>query len=144
MYSFLPATPHAVMKQRKIAMTLAFVGALASPFVFGTLKLRPVSQTWSPWTAEVKANIATEMERTNNCREPQGRGKPLSGDQNQRDHDQFVCNWLQERLNEGGSSSTYKSIPKFLALNALTVLAAFALIFGLSHLLLALVRRHIP
>jgi hypothetical protein len=55
------------MKQRKIAISLAIVGAIAAAFIFGTSKMRPTSENWVPITAEENASIAAYLKETNNC-----------------------------------------------------------------------------
>jgi hypothetical protein len=37
------------MKQEKIAISLAVVGALAAPFVFQTYKAQPITKVWTPF-----------------------------------------------------------------------------------------------
>jgi hypothetical protein len=52
----------AAVKQRKIAISLAVVGAIAAPFVLHTYKMDPKWRTWTPLTAadiqQTKLNIA--------------------------------------------------------------------------------------
>jgi hypothetical protein len=55
------------MNQRKIALSLAVIGAIAAPFVLRTYNLRPTSETWVPLAAHEKDKIANELKVTENC-----------------------------------------------------------------------------
>jgi hypothetical protein len=56
------------MKQRKVAISLAIVGAIAAPFVTHTVTMHPTTETWVPLTQDEKERIAAEMSKTSNCR----------------------------------------------------------------------------
>jgi hypothetical protein len=121
-------------RQWKIALSLAIVGGLATPFVFGTYKVRPPSlQTWLPLTEEGKANVIAFMKRTNNCEDFVGRGD---------DYALESCRYEQKALKEGGVYGPRPSLLLYLAINAAAAILAFGAIFGLTFLLPALLRRY--
>jgi flagellar biosynthesis/type III secretory pathway M-ring protein FliF/YscJ len=53
-------------KQRKIAVSLAVIGAIAAPLVFHTYQERPMTHALVPMTANEKATIAARLKETNN------------------------------------------------------------------------------
>jgi hypothetical protein len=122
------------MKQRKIAISLAVVGAIAAPFVFHTYKTRPPTwRTWIPLTAEIKENTAANLKSTNNCQVYEDRNDGLA---------LKSCRFEQKALEEGGVYGPRPSMPLYLLLNAAVAVAAFGIIFGLTYLLPALARRY--
>jgi hypothetical protein len=56
------------MKQWKVAISLAILGAIAAPFVTHTVRMRPTTETWIPLTQDEKERISAEMSETSNCR----------------------------------------------------------------------------
>ena len=56
------------MKQWKVAISLAILGAIAAPFVTHTVTMRPTTETWIPLTQDEKERISAEMSKTSNCR----------------------------------------------------------------------------
>jgi len=56
------------MKQWKVALSLAILGAIAAPFVTHTVRMRPATETWIPLTQDEKERISAEMSKTSNCR----------------------------------------------------------------------------
>jgi len=61
------------MKQWKVAISLAILGAIAAPFVTHTVRMRPTTETWIPLTQDEKdekekERISAEMSKTSNCR----------------------------------------------------------------------------
>jgi hypothetical protein len=54
------------VKQWKVALFLAILGAIAAPFVTHTVKMRPTTQTWIPLTQDEKERISAEMSKTSN------------------------------------------------------------------------------
>jgi hypothetical protein len=122
------------MRQWKIALSLAIVGALAAPFAFRTYRVRPPSiQTWVPMTEEVKAGVIAYMKRTNDCQDfvDQKNNAALES-----------CRYEQKALEEGGGYGPRPSTLIYLAINAATATAAFGGIFCLTYLLPALARRY--
>ncbi|MBN8978447.1 MAG: hypothetical protein J0I08_18405 [Rhizobiales bacterium] len=55
-------------RHKKIALSLAIVGALASPFVFRTYKASPLYAVWVPLTPQQKENLAASLQASNDCR----------------------------------------------------------------------------
>ena len=120
------------MRQWKIAISLAIVGVVAAPFVFGTWKVRPRSEVLVPLTAEEKERITAYMERTENCEKGIERSRLA----------RFMCEQDQEDLQRGAKSQSYLSVPKYLAINIAAALIASVGIYGLVFLVPALVRRY--
>ena len=56
------------MKQWKVALSLAILGAIAAPFVAHTVTMRPTTETWIPLTQDEKERISAELSKTSNCR----------------------------------------------------------------------------
>jgi hypothetical protein len=122
------------MKQRKIAISLAVIGAIAAPFVFHTYKAQPTGNVWKPLTAEDKVEQGAWVKSTNDCQTFEGgRGSPtiVRG-----------CRDWQKALEEGGMYGLGPSTSLYLALNAVVAVLAFVVIFGLTYLLPALGRRY--
>jgi hypothetical protein len=115
------------VKQRKIAISLAVVGALAAPFVTGAWEMTPTS--FKPLSADEEKRFTAYMEETKNC-------------QTLRDLERFECETggTPQALRDGGYFVF--SEPKYLALNLFAVFAGFVVVFGLVYLLPALVRRY--
>jgi hypothetical protein len=122
------------MKQRKIALSLAVVGAIAAPFVFHTYKEFPRAlNVWTPLTAEEKDYRTTRLKETNNCQTNLHWEGETEAD-SRRNGFLENCRWLQKTLKEGGSYVYGPSIPLYLALNAAVAIPAFILVFGLTYL----------
>ena len=137
------------MKQLKIAISLAVVGAIVAPFVLRTYKMRPLSDAWVPYTAEQKSRIAANLARTNNCQTLSDRvkefkleGKPPTTDFMDAVADERACRLVVKDLQAGGRFQTHRSAGKYLAFNAAAAAAGFISIFGLTFLLPAIVRRY--
>jgi hypothetical protein len=111
------------MKQRKIAISLAVVGAIASPFEFSVLtEMEATSDVWVPLSADKRENITTYLEGTNNCQTFTKRLdelKRLEITPSVMDlSDEVVCRISLRKLKEGGTYESHFSLPKYLALNA--------------------------
>jgi hypothetical protein len=112
------------VKQRKIAISLAVVGAIAAPFVTGAWRMTPTSFT--PLSSEEEKRLTALMEETKNC---------------QTLKDNMYCEVIEwGKLHNGGDFQF--SAPKYWALNLATALAGFVIVFGLAYLLPALARRY--
>jgi hypothetical protein len=123
------------MKQRKIAISLAVVGAIAAPFVFEPYKAEPEGTIWEPLTVEDKDEMGAFVKSTNNCQTfPDGVTASPTAVQG--------CRYWQKALEEGGRYGPGPSAPLYLALNAAVAVVAFAVIFALTYLLPALARRY--
>jgi len=114
------------MKQRKIAISLAVVGAIAAPFVTGTWEMMP--RSFTPLSAEEEKTLTAYMEKTKSC-------QTLKYDEH------MYCEVFQKpKLADGGDFQF--SAPKYWALNLATALAGFVVVFGLAYLLPAIARRY--
>jgi len=117
------------MRQWKIASSLAIIGALAAPFAFRTYNAPwPMAETWVPLYVGEREDIVRRA-WPNNCDELEG----LSP---------VICRMDQRKLKEGGIYLQRPSLLLYLARNAAAALAGFVLIFGLTFLLPALIRRY--
>jgi hypothetical protein len=136
--NFRPST-----KQRKIAISLAVVGAAAAPFVSGTFKMEPTDLVLEPLTAEQRADITAYLTKLNNCREFETMPIGSIPDVGMR------CFDRQADLKNGGVYDERFATGKYVAWNVGAVVAAFAIVFGLAYVLppltylfLALARRY--
>jgi hypothetical protein len=119
------------VKQRKIAISLAVVGAIAAPFVLKTYKENPYGKVWVSLTAEDMYRFKARLNETNNCQTLERDEDLLKG-----------CRFIQKALEENGAYYSAPSRPLYLTLNAAVAAVAFVLIFGLTYLLPALARRY--
>ena len=119
------------MKQRKIAISLAVVGAIAAPFVLKTYKEKPYGEVWVPLSIEDKSMFTSRLNETNNC-QTLGRDEDLLKG----------CRFIQKALEQKGAYYSAPSRPLYLALNTAVAAVAFVVIFGLTYLLPALARRY--
>ena len=115
------------MKQWKIALSLAVVGAVAAPFVFGTWKARPLHDVVVPLTSEVKERFVAYLERTNNCKDASSKN---------------LCEYEKRNFEQGGRDVTIFSLEKYLAINLPVALGVFVAVFGLAFLIPAIVRAY--
>jgi hypothetical protein len=127
------------MKQPKIAISLAVVGALAAPFVFHTYEEVPETDVWTPLTAENRAEWTVLLKDTNNCQTNLKSPGLFEGDQQMMRH---FCQQKQKALEERGYYFYGPSIPFYLFQNAAVAIASFVVIFGLTCLLPVIVRRY--
>ncbi len=141
------------MKQRKVAISLAIVGAVEAPFVFGSYNERPMTHALVPMTAEERATIAARLKETNNCEtirdrivqqlRDSGKLEPHAiTDALLKNNDNLLCYSQKARLERGGDFEDYPDTLKYLAINAGTAGSAFVVIYGLAFLLPALARRY--
>jgi hypothetical protein len=144
------------VKQRKITISLAVVGAIAAPFVFDTYSEWPMTYGLVPLTAQEKTTIAAELKETNNCQTYHDRSeqfmrgaKGLPPDKVTemflRNNDflrEGSCKEGQRRLEAGGDFKEHPDTLKYLAINAATAGSAFVVIYGLAYLLPAIARRY--
>jgi hypothetical protein len=114
------------MKQRKIAISLAVIGAIVAPFVLHTYKINyPRWQTWRPLidAEQMKVNLAR-------CSSAELSDEGSS------------CQWHRKALDDGGYYAPEPSVVLYLLLNMAVAVAGFVIVFGLSYLLPALTRRY--
>jgi hypothetical protein len=104
-----PAFSVPLMKQRKIAISLAVVGAIVAPLVFRTYKASPSVSGFLPLTVERREEITAYLARLKNCEEfetiPMDKLPPEADD----------CFYRRGLLRQGEYFS-YFSVPKYLAL----------------------------
>jgi hypothetical protein len=116
------------MRQWKIALSLAIVGALAAPFVFRTYKARPTYSVWVPLTAQEKENLAASIQNSSYCQT----------DYRRRTDDSFVADFIcrkeKEKFELGGDYEYHPDGLKYLAVNVGAALATFVGVFGLAFL----------
>jgi hypothetical protein len=139
-----------VLRQWKIALSLAVVGALAAPFVFRTYKARPVSAVWvTPLTAKDKEERAVYLD-TNDC---VASFEAASNDRSScvfetgpRDYPAPFSERLrfkrriEEELERGKRQEWRADPPMYWVLNVVTAAAAFVVLFGLVYLIPMLIR----
>ena|SRR6476469_1038085 len=123
------------MRQWKVALSFAIVGAAAAPFAFGTYYAEPLKSGFAPLTAAQRADVTAYLAKFNNCRELEA----IPMDKLPREADE--C-FRQRGLLQQGEYYSYFSTPKHLAMNAAAAVAGFVVIFGLAMLLPVLARRY--
>ena len=133
------------MKHRNIALLLAVVAAMASPFLFGTWQPRANAQQWIALTPELRAGIVAKLESSKNCRyfETQVEARDVLGlkvDSNDI-RDAVQCHREQDALRDGGEAQAYFSLPRYLAVNSGVALVGAFGTFGLVMAVPVLVRR---
>jgi hypothetical protein len=126
------------MKLRKIAISLAIVGAIAAPFLLRTYNLRPTSETWMPLTADRKDEIDAELKSSENCKTVGYKNL----DEKVLDALELLCRRDMRSLEEGGELITHLSALKYLAINTAAAIVGFVSFFCLTFLLPAIVRRY--
>ena len=131
------------MRQWKIALSLAIVGALAAPFVFGTYKADPRHLVSVPLTThdkEQRANYLNSL--THHCsffdaelfiRYQCYREKREGTIQN------FEMR-MEEELKKGETDEWHADLPKYWMMNAGPAAATFVSIFALAYLIPLLIR----
>jgi hypothetical protein len=133
------------MKLREIAILLAIVAALGSPFVFGTWQPHANVQRWIALTPELRATILAKLESSKNCRylETQVEARDVLGLKVDADDIQqaIQCHHEQDALRDGGEAQAYFSLPRYLAVNAAVALASALAVLGLTIMLSVLLQR---
>src|SRR5258705_3286536 len=130
----------------KTTVSLAIVGAIAAPFVFGTWQPRSNAQTWIALTPERRANLLARMESSKNCRyfETQVEARDVLGiTADSKDIVEAVqCHREQDTLTDGGESQATFSLPRYLAINGAIALAGSLGLAGLAIAIPYLSRRY--
>ena len=138
------------MKPWKIALILAILGAIVTPFVTQTVRMRPTTETWIPLTEDEKERISGEMSKTSNCRtiSEEFNAKKNTGikpsvedfmDVTSRDS---ICRDQLRRLELGGSAESHRSLFKYVVFNLASALAGFGIVFGAAMIIQRYWRRH--
>jgi hypothetical protein len=127
------------MRQWKIALSLAVVGAVASPFVLRTYKMRPpIIERWVSLAEEDEKDFAADllatMKRTNDCQaiDPV-KDRWLTSSE---------CYSRKKILEDGGFNGRRSSTLIYLGINAAAAVLAFGAVFGLTFLIPALIQRY--
>jgi hypothetical protein len=131
------------MRRWKVALSLALLGAVAMPFVWGTWQKRYTVVRLVPLSAEQKIDIADYLKEKDYCRdmerrlreEPWGKTLGLAKEVN-------ACQEKAGELQRGGNYHEFPSPRDFLIFNALAAIAGFMLVFSLTMLLPPLARRY--
>lgn len=119
--------PNISRRSRKIAVSLAIVGALASPFAFGTYKARPTYSVLVVLTAQERANRAAYLQ-SNDCR--MGTGDVIA---------RILCARAKEEYELGRDYEYHPDLPSYLVLNVGVAVATFIGVLGLAFLIPMLV-----
>jgi hypothetical protein len=144
----LPAARIGRLRQWKIALSLAVVGALAAPFVFRTYKARPEIDGFRPLVAERQKDVTAYLEEHNYCHDPQNAPKielcSYSRSPSCVTLDQYVrqkeeCSY-QLGLLQRGEYYSYFDSRKFFTLNLMALIGGFVGVFGLAYLIPMLIR----
>ncbi len=134
------------MKSWKIAGGFAVAAAVAAPFVSGTWQPRSNAERWVALTAQERAGLVAEMDRSKNCRfyETQVEARDVLGlTVDAGDVSQAVrCHQQQDALREDGRFEPYLSLPRYAASNGLAALAGFVGAFVLALTLSSIFRRY--
>src|SRR5262245_14585872 len=121
------------MKQWKVAISLATLGAIAAPFVTHTVRMHPTTETWIPLTQDEKERISAEMSRTSNCRTLSEQFDANKNMGNKPSVEDFmdvisrdsICRDQLKSLELGGHAESRPSILKYAAFNLASALAGF-------------------
>jgi hypothetical protein len=158
------------MKQRKVAISLAVVGAIAAPFVLQTYDMYPISSVLIPFSESEKEHRAAYLKETNNCQTLKDRIDQLR----QTDPSEFLgpawesvkssvkgigeleksiainraievrgdCEINKEEFERGGLYQQSFDTFKYLLFNTMAASAGFVIVFGLAYLLPTIARRY--
>lgn len=117
-----------VRRARKIALSLAIIGALAGPFVFGSYRARPTYPVWMPLTEQERENLSAYFQRNERCR------------RETRDASRIICHLAWEEYEQGGKREYHPDLAKYLALNGGIAAATFISVFVLALLIPMMMR----
>jgi hypothetical protein len=126
------------MKQWKLALSLAILGAIVAPFVTQTVRMRPSTETWIPLTQDEKERISAEMSKTSNCRaisEDFDAKKTMGIKPSVEDFMDVIsrdstCRDQLKSLELGGYVESHPSLFKYVVFNLASALAGFGIVFG--------------
>jgi len=138
------------MKPWKVALILAILGAIVTPFVTQTVRMRPTTEAWMSLTEDEKEHISGEMSKTSNCRalSEEFDAKKRMGikpsvedfmDVTSRDS---ICREQLKSLELGGYAESHPSLFKYVVFNLASVLAGFVIVFGVAMAIQRYGRRH--
>jgi len=118
------AAPVRRKRQWKLALSLAILGALITPFGSQTYKLSRVHSVWVPLTGPEKLELAFSLKHSNYCESYNGTTVA-----------DFLCETEKRKLQEGGDYKYYSDDLSYVALNVGASVAGFIIIFALTLLL---------
>src|SRR4030095_1592217 len=138
------------MKQWKVGLSLAILGAIAAPFVTHTVRMRPTTETWMPLTQDEKERISAEMSKTSNCRTlreqfdaKKSMGiRPSVEDFMDAISQDSICRDQLKSLELGGYVESHPSLFKYVVFNLASALAGFGIVFGAAMVIPFLVQRY--
>jgi hypothetical protein len=142
---YSPAAHIGRLRQWKIALSLAVVGALAAPFAFGTYKTRPTHLVWVPLTAHEKEQRAYYLD-TDDCKSfDEGLSDPpnerfFCDVQNREGTIRYFKMYMEEQLEKGGRKKLLADLPEYWAMNVGVAAATAFSLFGLAYLIPMLIR----
>ena len=137
-----PAARIGPLRQWKIALSLAVVGALAAPFAFRTYKARPWYSVSVPLTAQEKEKLADQfLNSGKHCEDiavfpdqpPEGAFFVPVGE------DDF-CYEIRVKLDRGATEEVRPDRSKYWMMNVGTAAATAVSLFGLTFLVPMLIR----
>ena len=133
------------MRPTTSAIGLAFIAAIAAPFVAGTSQPGANAQEWIALAPEQRAAIVAKLETSKNCRyfETQVEARDVLGlkvDSKDID-DAMACHRDQDALRDDGEMRAYFSLPRYLAINAAVALTSAVGALGLAIMFPPLFRR---
>jgi hypothetical protein len=109
-----------VVRQWKVALSLAILAAAAAPFVFGTWKQPSTETVWVPLTEDQRAKFSAYEKETSDCRTISNPGE----------YGTALCRVTVDMLKEGGLFEIVSLRSKYWTENLLAALAALFGIFA--------------
>jgi len=125
------------MRQWKIALSLAVVGALAAPFAFRTYNVRTVSKVWVVPLTEKDKEQRKNYLGTKDCAYFEVSSERLSCLGTERETFKRI---IEEELERGKRAEFHADLAKDLALNVLIAAATGYILFLLAYLIPMLFR----
>jgi hypothetical protein len=125
------------MRQWKIALSLAIVGALAAPFVFRTYNVRTVSKVWVVPLTEKDKEQRKNYLGTKDCAYFEVSSERLSCLGTERETFKRI---IEEELERGKRAEFHADLAKDLVLNVLIAVATGYCLFLLTFLIPMLFR----
>jgi hypothetical protein len=131
------------LRQWKIALSLAVVGALAAPFAFGTYKEVPTQLVRVPLTAHDKEQRANYLD-TDDCNSfdfsDQLNEHFFCELENKEGTIQYFKRYMKEQLERGEKDERHADFSKYWMMNVGVAAATAASLFGLTFLIPMLIR----
>jgi hypothetical protein len=119
------------MKIWKLALSLALIAAIATPFLTGTWRLH--HGQWVALTYDQRERVSAMLQETRNC----------TSFPKEEEYRSAICTVMRSVLVDGGSWQTGEKIGwRYLARNAAVMVAAFILVFVVTLVLVPTARRY--